>query len=74
MTKNLSYIDLVRHRRQANPCLDSLVEYLVKVPRYKSKVHLLDIHRTPHSLLQPVEIAEEEIFRISQHILSSVHE
>ncbi|CVL07282.1 uncharacterized protein FMAN_15370 [Fusarium mangiferae] len=67
MTTKLSYIDHVRKRTQTNPCLKPLVDYLVKEPRFRSRVHILDIHTSPSSVFQAVEIPEEEISRICQH-------
>lgn len=67
MTTKLSYIDHVRKRTHTNPCLRPLVDYLVKEPRFRSRVHILDIHTAASSVLQAVEIPEEEISRIYQH-------
>ncbi|KAH6963268.1 hypothetical protein DER45DRAFT_582771 [Fusarium avenaceum] len=67
MTAKLSYIDHVRQRTQTNPCLHPLVDYLGKAHRFRSRVHILDIHTSPNSILQTVEIPEEDISRICQN-------
>lgn len=66
MTTKPSYIDHVRQQAQTNPCLNPLIDYLSKAHRFKSRVHILDVHTSPYSILQAVEIPEVEISSICQ--------
>lgn len=67
MTTKLSYIEHVRQRTQTNPCLNPLIDYLSKAPQFGSRVHILDVHTSPYSILRAVEIPEEEISRICRN-------